>query len=83
MRSYYMQLALYEILLQKYFQEILGITDYTLQENIFAVETMGEHKSECFRINNSYNELGIKDGKELICRLAWHTINGFDKEFPE
>lgn len=83
MRSYYMQLALYEILLQKYFQEVLGITDYTLQENIFAVETMGEHKSECFRINNSYNELGIKDGKELICRLAWHTINGFDKEFPE
>ena len=80
---YYGQLALYSILLQKYFQEVLGITDYTFQENIFAVETTGEHKSECFRINNSYNELGIKDVKELICRLAWHIINGFDKEFPE
>lgn len=80
---YYGQLALYAILLQKYFQEILGITDYTMYENIFAVETTGEHKSEVFRINNSYNELGIKDVKELICRLAWHKLNGFDKEFTE
>ena len=80
---YYMQLALYQVVLQKYFQEVLGITDYTLQSNIFAVETTGEHKSECFRINNSYIDLGLKEGKELICRLAWHTIYGFDKEFTE
>ena len=82
-RSYYMQLAAYSILLQKYFQEILHITDYTLQSNIFAVETVGEYRSDSFRINNSYINLGIKEFKQLICRLAWHTLNGFDKEFPE
>ena len=81
--EYEVQLSLYQIVLQKYFQEVLGITDYTLQANIFAVETTGEHKAECFRINNSYIDLGIKEGKELICRLAWHTLHGFEQEFTE
>lgn len=82
-RSYYLQLALYSILLQKYFQEVLHISDYTLQSNIFAVETTGEYRSDSFRINNSYIDLGIQEGKQLICRLAWHNRYGFDKEFPE
>lgn len=82
-RSYYMQLAAYSILLQMYFQKILKINDYTLQSNIFAVETMGEYRSDSFRINNSYIELGIQEFKQLICRLAWHTLNGFNKAFPE
>lgn len=81
-RSYYMQLAAYSILLQLYFQRILGISDYTLQSNIFAVETTGEFRSDSFRINNSYIDFGIQEFKQLICRLAWHTINGFEKEFP-
>lgn len=81
--SYYMQLAAYSILLQKYFQEVLHINDYTLQANIFAVETVGEYRSDSFRVNNSYIDFGIQEFKQLICRLAWHTINGFDKEFPE
>ena len=54
-----------------------------IQSNIFAVETVGEYRSDSFRINNSYINLGIKEFKQLICRLAWHTLNGFDKEFPE
>lgn len=81
-RSYYMQLAAYSILLQKYFQEVLHINDYTLQSNIFAVETTGEYRSDSFRINNSYIEFGIQEFKQLICRLAWHEVNGFEKEFP-
>ena len=81
--SYYLQLYIYSALLQMYFQKVLNITDYTLYANIFAVETTGDHRSESFRINNSYIELGKKEFKELIVRLAWHTINGFDKEFPE
>lgn len=80
---YYGQLSVYSVMLQMYFQKILGITDYTLQSNIFAVETTGEHRSDVFRINNSYIEQGIKEFKQLICRLAWHEINGFDKEFNE
>lgn len=82
-RSYYTQLYIYSVLLQMYFQKILGIDDYTLYTNIFAVETTGEYRSESFRINNSYIELGKKEFKELIVRLAWHTTYGFDKDFPE
>jgi hypothetical protein len=73
----------YGIMLQMYFNEILNIKDYTLQSNIFAVETVGEHRSDSFRINNSYFELGKKEVKQLLCRLAWHMIYGFDKEFEE
>ena len=82
-RSYYTQLYIYSVLLQMYFQKILGIDDYTLYTNIFAVETTGEYRSESFRINNSYIELGKKEFKELMVRLAWHTTYGFDKDFPE
>ena len=82
-RSYYTQLYIYSVLLQIYFQKILGIDDYTLYTNIFAVETTGEYRSESFRINNSYIELGKKEFKELMVRLAWHTTYGFDKDFPE
>lgn len=81
--SYYNQLTVYGIMLQMYFQKVLGINDYTMLANIFAVETTGEHRSESFRINNSYFELGKKEFKELMVRLAWHTVNGFDKDFPE
>ena len=82
-RSYYTQLYIYSVLLQMYFQKILGIDDYTLYTNIFAVETTGEYRSESFRINNSYIELGKKEFNELMVRLAWHTTYGFDKDFPE
>ena len=82
-RFYYTQLYIYSVLLQMYFQKILGIDDYTLYTNIFAVETTGEYRSESFRINNSYIELGKKEFKELMVRLAWHTTYGFDKDFPE
>ena len=43
-RSYYTQLYIYSVLLQMYFQKILGIDDYTLYTNIFAVETTGEYR---------------------------------------
>lgn len=80
---YYGQIAAYQVLLQKYFQEVLNINNYTLQANFFVVETTGEHKSNAFRLNNSYIDTGVKEFKELICRLAWHQIYGFDKEFPK
>ena len=81
--NYYSQIAIYSVLLQKYFQEVLNINNYKLQTNFFVVETTGEYKSDLFRLNNSYVQQGIKEVKELICRLAWHQIYGFDKEFPE
>jgi len=81
--AYYQQLWIYSVMLQMYFQQILNINDYTLYSNIFAVETTGEYRSEVFRINNAYFELGAIEFKELIVRLAWHLLNGFDQQFPE
>lgn len=79
---YYAQVALYNVFLQKYFQEILHIDYKDLQCNIFAVETCNQHRADTFRINNSYIDLGIKTFKDWICRLAYHEIYGFDKEYP-
>ena len=80
---YYMaQLSLYGIMLQKYFQEILHIDYRDLQCNIFAVETVNQHRADVFRINNSYIDLGYKLVKEWICKLAYYEKYGFDKKFP-
>lgn len=79
---YYAQIALYNVFLQKYFQEILHINYKDLQCNIFAVETCNQHRADVFRINNSYIDLGIKTFKDWICRLAYHEMYGFDKEYP-
>lgn len=79
---YYGQLYLYSVMLQKYFQEILHINYKELQCNIFAVETVNQHRADVFRINNSYIDLGCKVVKDWICRLAYHKMYGFDKEYP-
>jgi hypothetical protein len=73
---------LYNIFLQKYFQEILHIDYRDLQCNIFAVETVNQHRADVFRINNSYIDLGYKLVKEWICKLAYYEKYGFDKKFP-
>lgn len=79
--AYYFQLAAYSILLQKYFQEVLHLNYDTFKCNILAVETTNQFRSDIFRINNSYINLGIAKFKELLCRLAYHEVYGFDKEF--
>lgn len=73
-RHYYRQLAIYFLMLQMYLESI-NKADYDIRCNIFAVETTGMNRAKVFKINNSYIQYGINEFKELICRVAWHTIN--------
>lgn len=77
---YYRQLGLYFFMLQMYLDHCLFKADYNIKCNIFAIETTGDNRSQLFKINNSYIQYGIKEFKELICRVAYHEIYGYDAE---
>lgn len=79
-KSYYRQLALYTLLLQMYLDHVLYKADYNIKCNIFAIETTGNNRSQLFRINNSYIQYGIKEFKELICRVAYCEVYGYNSE---
>lgn len=77
---YFRQLAVYSLMLQMYLDHCLYKADYNIKCNIFAIETTGDNRSQMFRINNSYIQYGIQEFKELICRVAYHEIYGYDAE---
>ena len=67
-------------MLQMYLDHCLYKADYDIKCNIFAVETTGDNKSQMFKINNSYIQYGIQEFKELICRVAYHEVYGYNIE---
>lgn len=77
---YYRQLALYSLMLQMYLDHCLYKSDYNIKCNIFAIETTGDNRAQMFKINNSYIQEGLKEFKELICRVAYHEIYGYERE---
>lgn len=80
---YWRQIACYFVMLQMYADLKLYLSKYDIKCHIIVVETTGMHKASVFHISNSYVQAGIKEFKELVCRVAWHEINGYDREFPE
>lgn len=74
---YYRQLAVYMLILQLYTKK-LGYKDYTYKANILAIESQFPFNSKVYSINQSYLKVGLKEFKELICRVAYHTIYGFE-----
>jgi len=76
---YYRQFACYLMLLQMYCEQILGLTDYNYKCNVIVVETTGKNEAKIFPINNSYIQYGAKEFKELICRVAFHELYGYDQ----
>lgn len=79
---YYRQMGIYMLLLQLYTKS-LGYTDYTYKANMLVVESQAPYNSRKYFVNNSYIKEGLKEFKELICRVAYHTIYGFDIELNE
>ena len=77
---YYRQLGLYAFMLQMYLDHCLYKSNYDIKCNIFAVETTGDNRSQLFKINNSYIQYGLQEFKELICRVAYHIVYGYDSE---
>ena len=80
---YYRQMAVYMIVLQAYCKAVLGLDGYTYQSNMMVVESTPEFKSEAYAVSQSYIKQGLTEFKELICRVAWHEHNGYDKELNE
>lgn len=80
---YYNQLFLYLLLLKWHLMKNLNMVDYNYRSNIWAVETTGENKADCFNISQSYLDLGKKEIKELLVRVAWHETYGWDKNFEQ
>lgn len=80
---YYRQLACYMVGLQMFMREIKNKKDYSYECNIFAVETTNTYLSNRFRINQSYLDEGLKEFKDLICRVAYLEKYGIENKYPE
>ena len=79
---YYRQIAIYMLVLQWYLKS-QNYNDYTYQANMMVVESTPDFKSEVYPISQAYIKQGLIEFKELICRVAWHEYNGYDKELDE
>lgn len=69
----------YLMMLQMYVEQILKLEGYNYMCNVFVVETTGQNRAKTYPVNNSFIQYGAKEFKELICRVAFHEIYGYDK----
>lgn len=73
--NYYRQFYFYSLCLQEYCKQQYGFNqDWDFNCNVLVVETFGEHKSECFRINETLLRKGKREFEELIKRVAYYQI---------
>ena len=77
--SYYRQMGVYMMIFQMYCKT-LGYEGYKFKSNMIVVESQNPHNCKVFPVNSSYIKEGLAEFKELICRVAWHETNGYDKE---
>ena len=69
------------MVLQEYCKIAYGFNiDWDFNCNVLVVETFGEHKSECFRINETLLQKGKKEFEELIKRVAYYQLNPNETE---
>ena len=81
--DYYVQMSAYMFLLQLYCREVLKLYDYNYKCNMWVVETTNQYKCKNFPIAQRYCELGRDKFRELLIRLAFHELNGYDKKFED
>lgn len=78
---YYRQFYFYGMVLQEYCKIAYGFNiDWDFNCNVLVVETFGEHKSECFRINETLLQKGKREFEELIKRVAYYQLNPNETE---
>lgn len=80
---YEIQMTLYTLFLMWHLRKNMKLTDYTFKVNMWAVETCGEHKAECFPVSQAWLDLGKTELKELLVRVAFHELYGWDKNFEQ
>ena len=79
---YYRQMAIYMLVLQIYLKS-KDLNNYTFKSNMIVVESTPDFKSDVFNVSQKYITEGLNEFKELICRVAWHEHNGYDKEIND
>lgn len=69
----YRQLAFYKEAVKQWLNTANYKGPYTLIPMIVAVETTGLHEVRCFHIEESYMEKGVKEFRELLNLIKYHT----------
>ena len=80
---YYRQMAVYGDILWWYCNNKFGAckeTGWTLKHNMLVVQTLDPYSSSCFPVSENFIRKGRKEYKELLKRIAYYSIFGFDKE---
>ncbi len=79
---YSRQIALYLIILQIYCKS-LGYEGYTYKANMAVVQSLPDFNSKLYEVPQKFIIQGMAELKELLCRVAFHELNGYDVEFKE
>jgi len=79
---YYRQFAMYLFILKKYVESAYGsIIDDTwkFNVNVIVVETNKPYLSHAFKIGNKWIKTGYDEFINLLKRVSYHKLRGFDK----
>lgn len=75
---YSRQMAMYLYILAKYIEQEYG-SGYKMSTNMLVVETVGAFNSKLFPVSNKQIKSGFKEFKDLLKRVAYHQVNGYEK----
>ena len=78
---YSRQMALYGMMLQEYCKEQYNFnSDWTFECNMLVVDTLRENDTRCIHVPDSELEKGKLEYEELLKRVAYYEMYGYDKE---
>lgn len=80
---YYRQFGSYSTILWYYCMKKYGVTKeqgWKLNSNVCVVETIPNYWSRCYTVNDTQLKRGIKELNELLKRVAYYEIFGYENE---
>jgi len=77
---YYRQFAQYLFMLKKYVEHVHGVDNsWKFVVNVIVVETNKPHMSHAFKVGNKWIKTGYDEFVNLLKRVSYHKLRGFDK----
>lgn len=77
---YYRQMAMYGFILKQYAIKEYGFDEtWTLKVNMLVVETNKPYMSHAFSVGTKWLSIGYYEFCNLLKRVAYHELHGFDK----
>lgn len=80
---YYRQMGVYSTILWYYCQQNFGVcknTGWKLKANMLVVETIPPYNSKCFSVSQSQLKQGIGEFNQLMKRVAYYEMFGYENE---